>query len=87
MAFFSTAGIERLCSGVTNRTPSAAAISDLKRTTLGRQVALVVLVVERQIVDLHELELEAGRAELGQRLRELAVDGFAAVAADDQRRS
>ena len=33
MAFLSTAGIDRLCSGVTNRTASAAASSALKRTT------------------------------------------------------
>jgi len=49
-----------------------------------RKIAFVVLVVERQIVDLNELELQARGAELGQRLGELAVDGFAAVAADDQ---
>ena len=33
MAFFSTAGIERLCSGVTNNRASAASTSDLKRAT------------------------------------------------------
>src|SRR5580704_7006706 len=32
-AFLSTVGIERLCSGVTIRTPSARANSSLKRTT------------------------------------------------------
>ena len=35
IAFFSTVGIERLCSGVTISTPSARAISSLKRTTSG----------------------------------------------------
>ena len=84
MAFLSTAGIERLCSGVTNSTASAAAISRLEADDARRQVGFVVLVVERQIVDLHEAGSRSSVApELDQRLRQLAVDGFAAVAADD----
>ena len=50
---------------------------------LGREVAFVVLVVERQIVDAHELGVEFPGAELDQRLGEFAVDRFAAVRADD----
>ena len=41
---------------------------------LGRKVAFVVLVVERQIVDAHEFGVEFPGAELDQRLGELAVD-------------
>ena len=37
----------------------------------------------RQVVDLDEVCVEAVAAELDQRLRQLAVDGFAAVGADD----
>ena len=83
MAFFSTAGIERLCSGVTNSRASAASTSDLKRATLSRHRLLVVLVVHRQVVDLDEFGVEIAGAEPDQRLRQLAVDGFAAVGADD----
>ena len=50
---------------------------------LGRQVAFVVLVVHRQIVDADEFGVELAGAELDQRLGELAVDRFAAVGADD----
>ena len=50
---------------------------------LGRQIAFVVLVVQRQIVDAHEFGVEFAGAELDQRLGEFAVDRFAAVRADD----
>ena len=74
MAFFSTAGIERLCSGVTNSRASEASTSALKRATGAGTGLLVVLVVHRQIVDLDEFGLEGVGAELGQRLRQFAVD-------------
>src|SRR5271168_585357 len=45
----------------------------------GRQVAFVILVVHRQVVDADEFT----GAELYQRLGELAVDRFTAVRADD----
>jgi hypothetical protein len=57
MAFFSTPGIERLYSGVTNSRPCAAAISS-SGATGGRLVAVVVLVVQRQVVDAQVFEGE-----------------------------
>ena len=48
-----------------------------------RQVGFEVLVVDRQIVDLRKAEIRFRGPELRQRLRQLAVDGVAAVAADD----
>jgi hypothetical protein len=50
-----------------------------------RQFAFEVLVVERQIADLDETELRSVRAQPGERMRQLAIDGFAASAADDDR--
>jgi hypothetical protein len=49
------------------------------------QLAFEVLVVERQIADLDETELRSVRAEPGERMRQLAIDGFAAIATDDDR--
>ncbi len=49
----------------------------------GRQIALVVLVVDRQIVDADEFRFEFAGAELDERLGELAVDRFPAVRSDD----
>ena len=48
-----------------------------------RHRVLVVLVVHRQVVDLDEFGVEGVGTELRQRLRQLAVDGFAPVRADD----
>ena len=50
---------------------------------LGREVAFVVLVIERQIVNAHDFGVEFAGAELDQRLGQLAVDRFAAVRADN----
>ena len=50
---------------------------------LGREVALVVLVVHRQVVDTDEFRLELAGGELGHRLGELAVDRVLAVGTDD----
>ena len=73
MAFFSTVGIERSCSGVTIEHAVGAAISSLKRADLGRQVGFVVLVVHRQVVDAHEFGVELAGAELDQRLGDLRL--------------
>src|SRR6516165_6396152 len=51
MAFLRAAGMERSCSGVTISTPSARAS---EAHHFGRQVAFVVLVVHRQVVDAGE---------------------------------
>ena len=83
MAFFSTAGIERLCSGVTNSRASRGLDLGLEARDRRRHAASRVLIVDRQIVDLDELGVELVAAELRQRLRQLAVDGFAAIGADD----
>ena len=48
-----------------------------------RELAFEVLIVERQIADRDEIELRLVGAEPRKRVRELAVDGFAAIAADD----
>lgn len=55
----------------------------LETDDLGGQVAFVVLVVHRQIVDADDPRVEFVGAELDHRLRQLAVDRFAAIAADD----
>ena len=47
-----------------------------------RHRIFVILVVHRQVVDRDEFGLELIGAEADQRLGELAVDGFAPVAAD-----
>ena len=55
----------------------------LEADDFGRQVALEILVEHRQIVDADQVSVEFVGAQLGERLRKLAVDGFAAIAADD----
>jgi hypothetical protein len=51
MAFVSTAGSERLCSGMTTATASAAAISPVKRTTLaGRPPSRSMLYIGRSSI-------------------------------------
>ena len=83
MAFLSAVGIDRLCSGVTINTPSALAISSLKRTTsAGRLPSLSWLYIGRSSMR-DEFGVEFSGAELDQRLGKFAVDRFAAVAADD----
>ena len=83
IAFLSAVGIERLCSGRDDK--HAVGLFDLvlEAHDLRRQVAFVVLVVERQIVDAHDFGVEFAGAELDQRLGQFAVDRFAAVRADD----
>jgi hypothetical protein len=56
IAFLSKAGMERLCSGVTNSSASAVAISALNWTTLFVHFAFEVLVIEGQIVERDEME-------------------------------
>jgi hypothetical protein len=73
--------MERLCSGVTNSKASAAAISALNLTL--RQLAFEVLAIERQIADRDEIEGQSIRCKPCERLRELAVHGIAAIAADN----
>ena len=48
-----------------------------------RQLAFEVLVIEGQVVDRDEMERQPAFSQPRQRLRELAVDGVAAIAADD----
>jgi len=43
----------------------------------------MVLIENRQIVDLDELHVEVASRQLGNSLRELPVEGFAAIAAYD----
>ena len=84
MAFLSTAGIERLCSGVTNSRASDLGDVGFEAHHRFRQRGFEILVVQRQVVDADDAGVEGVGAELGQRLRQLAVDRFAPVAADDQ---
>ena len=49
----------------------------------GREVAFIVLVVHRQVVDPHELRIEGVGAEFRHRVGQFAVDRIAAVAADN----
>ena len=79
MAFLSTAGIERLCSGVTNSRASERLDLGLHPRDRGGHGLLIVLVVDRQVVDLDEFGLEFVAAEVGERLRQLAIDGFAPI--------
>ena len=55
----------------------------LEADDLGGQVAFVVLVVHRQIVDADELGVELVGAELDERLSVFAIDRVTAIAADD----
>ena len=83
IAFFSTPGTERLYSGVTNSTASAPAIFSLNATDAGGGFGVVVLVVERQLADLDDLERERRRRHGGERFGHLAVERVLAQAADD----
>ncbi len=49
----------------------------------GRDRLFLVLVVHGQVVDLDEFGLESVGPEAAKCLRQLAIDGFAAVGADD----
>ena len=49
-----------------------------------RQIAFMILVEHRQIVDAHEICIEFAGAAADQRLSQSAVDGVFAIAADDQ---
>ena len=51
IAFFSTAGSERLCSGVTNSSAGPPATSPVNRSTAAGRFAFEILVVHRQVVD------------------------------------
>jgi hypothetical protein len=84
MAFFSTPGIERLYSGVTKSRPRG--FSDLRLQAHHRFAGrgVVVLVVERQVVDTQRRELEVAGPELGHGAGQLAVERIAAQAADDE---
>ena len=59
MAFLSTPGTERLYSGVTKSTASAAAHPVAERAPGRRRVGVQVFVVERQIADLDDVEFAA----------------------------
>ena len=66
--------MERLCSGVTKSNAVGAADRRLYARHGGRRICLVVLVEERQVVDLHGIEEELALGELCQRPGELLVD-------------
>ncbi len=83
MAFLSTPGIERLYSGVTISTPSAASISRLRRVTAAGGLGSRSWLNSGRSSILQERELGLGLGQLGQRVGQLAVDGVAADAADD----
>ena len=73
IAFFKRpAGIERLCSGVTNRTRPPPR-SRFEAVDARRQFGFEVLIVERQIVDWTKVKSNWPRR-AGDRLGELAVD-------------
>jgi hypothetical protein len=55
----------------------------LKAQHLGRQIAFIVLIVDRQIVDAREARVEFAGAEPDQRPGQFAIDGVAAIATDD----
>jgi hypothetical protein len=55
----------------------------LKAHNLGRQDAFIILGVHRQVVDARECRFEFAGAEPHESLSELAVDGIAAIAADN----
>ncbi len=50
---------------------------------LFRHGLLIILVIERQVVDLDEFGVEGVGTQFGQRLRQPAIDGLAPVRADD----
>jgi hypothetical protein len=48
-----------------------------------RQVGFQVLIIKRQVINLDRTKGKFVRAEPGERFRESAIEGFAAIAADD----
>jgi hypothetical protein len=83
MAFLSTPGIERLYSGVTISTPSAASISPLRRVTDAGGFGSWSWLNSGRSSILRIVNCAPGPGQLGQRLGQLAVDGLAAKAADN----
>ena len=49
------------------------------------QIGLPILIVKRQVIDLDKSKGESVGPQLTERPREPAIDGFAAIAADDDR--
>ena len=83
MAFFSTAGIERLCSGVTNSRASLASISPLKRATgAGTGCSLSWLYIGRSSI-CRNLASKASPPSFASACASLRLIDFAPVAADD----
>jgi hypothetical protein len=58
MAFFRAAGTDRLCSGVTKSTPSAALIRSQNWVHAAGGLASASAVVDRKIADLDDAELQ-----------------------------
>jgi hypothetical protein len=81
IAFFVTLGSERLCFGVTNNKPSAAAISDLnrRRCSAGRLPDPDCKAAGHRF---RQTKGESVGAQLTERGCEPAIKGFAAIAAD-----
>jgi len=47
------------------------------------RIGIEILIVERQLPDLDDLELQRRRRKLAQRVGHFAIEGFLAQAADD----
>ena len=64
MAFFSAPGMDRLYSGETKRMPSEAFDGLFERTACGREVGVVVVAVQREVLDgdLGEFKVPRGQA-------------------------
>ena len=82
-AFLSTPGIERLYSGVTNMTASTARSSLFSRCTSGAWLRSSSWSYSGRSPILSSLKLKSGGPELDQRVREFAIDGILAKAAND----
>jgi hypothetical protein len=75
--------MERLCSGATKSRASAVATSDLNRATFSGTGCLGSWLYIGRSSSRINLISKARAPELGESLRQLAVNGFATVAADE----
>jgi hypothetical protein len=82
MAFFNAPGIERLYSGVTNSTASPRS-GVLECGRHRRVVPVVVVAIQRQILERDLRQLELRRGDSDKRFGEQPIDRFGCQAADE----
>ena len=84
MAFFSTPGIERLYSGVTNSTPFDFCSFSRNASQSAGGVGFQILVEEGNAFERRHVELQRSRRQLCQRIGDLERKALLAKRADDR---